>query len=367
MKTIIKNSDLQDNTITIFRYKVEELEQRIISEHELIKKDVAITLGKDLGAMVPPKPEPESQSDIYSGTISGAYNTMATKVRKELQSEIEAIHLIADKEEANRQIDDLDNVLELKQNEARLKKRELDDCDTTLLKKERRYARTRWFLIGIILIDLFISGAAFQSAGYSLIISYLIGGALGIGIFFLSENIRFIIEKGRNKLQKWLITGLVFSGLYIIFYVLGIFRSISFEGNEAFTQAVGPEYFAALNMFFTITTSLVSYFNGLTKEERLIIDHYRIVKEELSLLEQEIQKLKLEIQTIRKRQASSEIARKQIQLYSKDIYQLIQRLYEESLKTFYSTNVICRSDGKTPKFFKNEIPRLASLENLLNQ
>lgn len=363
MKTTVNNKTV-DSNITIFRYKMEALENKLTEAHETIKNDIAIPLGKDLAAMN--KPEPECTKDVYSGVINGAYSKMMMSAKKEMQSEIESHHIISEKEEADKQLTDLSKQLESKETNLRLKKRELEKCDKSLLKRAKRYRWTRLLLMFLVLVDLLLSGVALQSMGYPLVVSYIIGLAIGIGIFFLAENLPEIISKGKTPVQRRLITFAIFCLLFAVFYVLGIFRSTSFSGNEEFGSGIHPLYFVALNMFFSVIASLVVFFNGLKKHEKKTLDEYKLALEDVEQLEVEIDKLKAQIKDVRKTQAESELARRQIQIYAHDIQELIQRFYEESQKTFYSTNLIHRSDGKTPKFFEDEIPQLPSFYRGLN-
>ncbi|HNP66269.1 MAG TPA: hypothetical protein PKH16_00055 [Aequorivita sp.] len=358
MKTNVNK--VSKDSITIFRYKMEDLEQKLVQEHEAVKNGVAIPLGKDLAAMSPSKPEPDCERDVYSGVISGAYSKMMMTAKKELQSEIESYHMVSDKTEAEEQLKALSGELEQKETDLRLKKRELEKCDSSLLKKAQRYQWTRLALIFLVLVDMLLSGTALQSLGYPLIVSYTIGLAIGVGIFFLAENLPEIIAKGRTIIQRWIIAITVFTGLFAIFYVLGIFRSTAFVDASEFKEGINPLYFASLNMFFSIIATLVVYFRGLKKSEKRILDQYRLTKEQVDSLTDEIKFLKENIQKVRKAQAESELARRQIQIYAHDIQELVQRLYEESQKTFYSTNCIHRSDGRTPKFFEYDIPQLPS-------
>jgi hypothetical protein len=367
MKTTVNNNAVTDSSITIFRYKTEELEKKLLAEHETIKSEVAIPLGKDLGAMQPSKPEADCEKDVYSGIISGAYSKMMMTAKKELQSEIESHHIISDETEANVKLKELSTELEKKETDCRLKKRELEKCDNSLLKKDARYKfPTRPALGFFMLVDTLISGTALQAMGYSLITSYVIGLAIGIGIFFLAENLPEIIQKGRNLLEKRLIAIGAFIFLFGVFYVLGIFRSTTFNSGTNFSTGIKPIYFASLNMFFSIIATLVVYFKGLSKSEKKVLDAYRLTKEAVEKLEAEIRTLKDAIIKVREELSSSRLARKQILIYSESIEELIQRFYEESQKTFYSTNCIHRSDGKTPKFFEDDIPRLPSFKNSLN-
>ena len=57
MKTNEKNNVSENSSITVFRYKMDDLEKKLVQEHEIIKNDIAITLAKDLAGMKPSKPE----------------------------------------------------------------------------------------------------------------------------------------------------------------------------------------------------------------------------------------------------------------------------------------------------------------------
>ena len=366
MKTKIKNNVSENNSITVFRYKMADLENKLYQEHEAIKNEIAIPLGKDLGNMKPSKPEADCEKDVYSGVISGAYSKMMMTAKKELQSDIESHHILADKEEADRKLKELETELEKKETDYRLKKRELEKCDNTLKKKAQRYFWSKIILFFFTGVDCVISSSALQSMGYPLITSYIIGLAIGIGIFFTAEHLPEIIDKGKTLWQKRLIAFTVFTVLFIVFYVLGIFRTTTFRGNEVFGNGAGPFYFACLNLFFTAVATLVVYFAGLSRAEKKIWDKYRIAEDEAKALKIEVEELKERITEVRKEQKESELARKQIQIYAHDIQELIQRLFEEAQKTFYSTNCIHRSDGKVPKFFENEIPMLPSFYKGLN-
>lgn len=360
MKTKVKNNVSENNSITVFRYKMADLEQQLLKQHETIKNEIAIPLGKDLGNMQPSKPEANCEKDVYTGVINGAYSKMMMTAKKELQSEIESHHILADKEEADRKLQELETELEKKETDYRLKKRELEKCDNTLKKKAARYKWTRLILFFLVLVDTLISGTALQAMGYPLITSYILGLAIGVGIFFVAEHLPEIISKGKTLWQKRLIALTVFGVLFVVFYVLGIFRTTTFRGNEVFGNGAGPFYFACLNLFFTAVATLVVYFAGLSRAEKKIWDKYRIAEDEANALKKEVGAIKERIAEVRKQQKESELARKQIQIYAHDIQELIQRLYEESQKTFYSTNCIHRSDGRTPKFFEYPIPMLPS-------
>ena len=95
------DSKQKSNNITIFRYKIEDLEKKLTEEHEAIKSTIAIPLAQDLGVMKPSKPEATCEKDVYSGVIEGAYSKMMMTAKKELQSEIESFHIISEKQEAD--------------------------------------------------------------------------------------------------------------------------------------------------------------------------------------------------------------------------------------------------------------------------
>lgn len=362
MKTNRLNKQENDNKMTIYRYQKKDLEDFLYQSHDTIIKDTAIPLGKDLAQRN--KPEVDcAKEQVYCGVISGAYNRLMMKAKTELQSEIEQHHLIADKKKFDDELDLLEKELVEKENETRLCKRDLDQCDNSLLKKEKRYKRIRWFLVFLILTDTLLSSVAMQSMGNSLLVSYFIGLGIGLGIFFISERIPEIIEKGNTRLQKRLIAVSIFSVLGILFYVLGVFRTINFTSSNAFGDGVKPVYFMALNLFFVLVATTVSYFSRPTKKERIILDLWKIKKEELEVLNTKLDKIKNTISSLKDTQMNNELSRKQLLIYAKDIQQLIQHFYEEAQKTFMSTNLIHRSDAKIPEFFSDAIPKLPLFYN----
>jgi len=99
--------------------------RNLIQEHEIIKNDIAITLAKDLAEMKPSKPEAHCIKDVYSGIINAAYFRMMTTVTKEINSEIETHHLVADKLEADKKLQEAEIELEKVETAYRLKKESL--------------------------------------------------------------------------------------------------------------------------------------------------------------------------------------------------------------------------------------------------
>lgn len=346
-----------ENTVTIFRYRQAELEQGLLKQHSVIMEDVSLNLAKDLASLN--KPEPDKKEDHYSDPIFSAYKKMGINTKKELQVDIESHSIIADKEEAETKLKNLGKSLNAKENELRLQTRELEKQGNTLLKRDKRYKTVRFFLIFIILVDTFLSAAALQAMQYSLLASYIIGSAIGIGTFLIAEHLPELIQKGKTVMQRRLIAISSFVVLSGLFYVLGIFRTLSVTGGEVATsEGIKPIYFTCLNLFFVLVSTLAVYFNKLNKKERQKLDEWKLKKETVEKLSKEVQKLTQEIQEIRTKQAEAELTRKQLILYAKDLQALIQSYFEESLKTFYATNLIHRSDGKTPICFSNPMPQL---------
>lgn len=346
-----------ESKVTIFRYRQTELEQGLLKEHSIIMEEVSLNLAKDLASLN--KPEPDKKEDHYSDPIYSAYKKMGINTKKELQVDIESHSIVSDKQEAEAKLKILGKSLNAKQNELRIKLRELDKQDNTLLKRDARYGKIRWFLLFIVLVDTFLSAAALQAMSYSMLASYIIGSAIGIGIFLIAEHLPQMIDKGRTPSQKRLIALASFIVLTLLFYVLGIFRTIAVGGNEvANSEGIKPIYFTCLNLFFVMVSTLAVYFNKLTKKERQKLDEWKLKKEASEKLTKEVASLQEEIQGIRTRQREAELTRKQLIIYAQDLQELIQSYYEESLKTFYATNLIHRTDGKTPVCFSNPILQL---------
>jgi hypothetical protein len=357
MKSLFKQNKSEKEFITIFRHRRTEMEEMLLKAHDSILKDTVIPLAKDLAERN--KPEPDSKSEqAYCGVLSGAYGRLMMLPKTELQTDIETLHIVSDKEEALRQLNVLQPELEDKQNKLRLRRREFEEKDSAHLKKHKRYQRMRIFLIFMILIDMLLSSSALQAMGYPLLTSYIIGLGIGIGIFLIAEYLPNIIRKGRTLWQRRAIAIISFIGLAIIFYVLGVFRSVSLEGTGYVDRNAWPFYFLALNLFFVIVATAVSYFAKLSSEERALLDQWNIAKKVMEALQKEVAELEDKITAITKEQQRSELARKQLLIYAADIQQLIQQLYEEAFKTFMATNLIHRSDGRIPEFFEHDIQKL---------
>lgn len=358
--------NMDNNQIVIHRYKQEVLEDYINKSHQDIVFNTAIPLAKDLAARDLPQLEADNEQ-VFCGVISGAYNKLMMYAKTELQTDIEEHHIALDKKNSNTALVELEGERAKAGNELRLKKREFEKTDgAKLVKKDKRYKNIRWLLIGMVFVDLAISSKALQSMGYNLIISYVVGVAIGISLFLVAEFLPELINKGENSFQKISIAGVAFIILTILFYVLGIFRTISFSGGTAIEEGAKPIYFACLNMFFVIVATMVSYFNKPSKEENEELDNWLVKKDEITTLEIKVANIKKQISETTEQLATSQLSRKQILLYARDIQKLIQQLYEEAFKTFMSTNLIHRSDGKIPKFFSNEVPKLNNFYKSLN-
>lgn len=357
MATKTLNKQNLDDKITIYRYKRENMEDSLYSSHDKIIKETAIALGKDLAERNKPE-ESCNKEQAYCGVISGPYNKLMMQVKTDLQTEIEEHNIVSDNDRFDLELKELGKELTFKENALRLKNRELDKEDNTLLKKEKRYKKMQIGLIFIVLIDMLISSASMQAMGYSLVISYLIGLGIGVGIYFFSERLPLIIAMGRTKMERRAIAIISFSVLAVVFYILGIFRTINFSNGAVIGEGAKPIYFACLNMFFVMVATAVSWFSRLTPQERKTLDQWKLKMEEVKTLQNEIGVLKTKITEMRSAKAHSELSRKQLLLYARDIQELIQKLYEEAFKTFMSTNLIHRSDGKIPKFFNDDVPKL---------
>lgn len=354
-----KSKKSVDNTIQVFRQQEKEVEKLLYKAHDDIMKNTVLSTAKDLAAIN--KPEPDCNNEqAYCGILSGAYGKLMMIPRTELQTEIEYLHIEKEKEETVEKMKILEEQYEEKKNKLRLKTRAVEEQDNTLLKKENRAKLTDVLLALMILVDMLLSSAALQALGYSLIASYGIGLGIGVGIFFISKYIPTLIRKGKTISQQRFIAIAIFLGLATVFYVLGVFRSTTLDASSVISEDLWPFYFMCLNLFFVLVATIANAFTALTSMERQLIDTWRIVKQEKEELEKQTQELQDKIQDLREEQNRNELSRKQLMMYAKDIQLLIQQLYEEAYKTFMSTNLIHRSDGKVPLFYSHPIPKLPS-------
>ena len=344
-----------------YRVKNSELEQELSKRHTVTLKQVSIPLGKDLALRTPCLPEPDCESDNFTGEIQARYSNDLRYAKMELQARIQPEYIDSENILADKKLQELTDEKSNLENERRIKNSDAESCDLGVLKKGLNYNfGLRPLNALVVLLDMFLSSQALQNIGISSAAAYGIGFVIGVGIFFIAENLPDIILKGRSWVERWLIATIIFAVLSAIFLFLGKQRVVGYVGTTLEgSDAIRPIYFASMNMFMTLVVVITAYFGRPTKAQRDIINRYKQGKDEVKRLTVKVKILSEDITKLRAKQSSRQLFRKQITEYERYIYELIQGYFEESIRAFESTNRRYRRDGITPKFFGNPIKPLA--------
>ncbi len=357
------NKNSNDDTI-FFRLKNQKLEDSLKRNHQFSKEQIAIPLGRTLAQMSPCMPEPECEDFSSILEIETRYRSQMREAEVELQTNIQPEYIKSENGLADDEISDLSSQKQKLDNNHRIAQAEVDRCNKAFQRKAKRYNwRIRPLLIITMMLDMLLSGSALESAGLAKGMAYGVGLILGIGIFFLAERLPQIIDKGRTTLEKKIIAISIFSICFIIFYFLGELRVLGFSsGTFAGSHGISPIYFASMNMFMMLIVVIISYFTKPNKEEQVVIDTYKTRKKDVTKLDSKIKNTGDTIKNLKITKARQELTRTQITHYADYIRNLIQGYFEESVRSFQTTNRMYRMDGKTPAFFKYDVPQLPKIK-----
>ncbi len=295
----------------------------------------------------------------FFGSIKSFFAPGIGKIRSILKSALANSALEAAKAElgnkkniAAKEMVDVDNQIRLKRRE----KQKQEEKGNVPVKKMKRWKKLRVFNLFVILLDIALSSQAFQQMGYNFVVSSAIGLGLGLCIYLLSENLPEIIARGRTSMQRWMIGVGVFTGLIIVFYTLGIFRVQGLTASDGI--GASPWSFCILNLFFFSIASTVVLINKPTKAEKIKLDVWNTLLEELK--EQEAKKAKIEGDVERAQEIFNEKqdAFEKVWLYAEDLEALVVNYYEDAIQAYITTNVQFRSDSVIPDGFSENPPRL---------
>jgi hypothetical protein len=288
---------------------------------------------------------------MFLGELKYGYQTLIHKVKTVLQSEVHQRELAQEDKIHSDKIKEYDKEISETINEIRIKKNEFSKADNSLIKKQKRWKLYRIVVFVIVFCDIAISSSAIQQMNYSLITSIFLGATIGTCILLISEHLRRIIDLGKTPKQKKIIAIIIFSFLFLVFYILGYFRSLGIDSDSI---SASPIYFAVIQMFFLITASLTAYINKPTQAEYKIIDVYQTIEEELVTLEKSKTNLQKEKQAELVQKKEIEETKRRLIQYHTDLELQINSKWKQAYQEYCSINMFSRSDNQIPTFFNQE-------------
>jgi hypothetical protein len=332
--------------VKVYHYENAELTASLITEHQILikkSKDLAIDLaGRNL-------PQRDVVSvDPYTGSLREGYNRMIQKSKQVLNPENQGEQLDIEEDDHVKEVHIQEEKIGELANKVRIKENELSKSDNSLEQKARRWNRFyKPFTWVVILADIAISGVAIEQLHYPKWVSLLLASCIGFSILMLSHHLPAIINKGKTPRQKKALAITVLGASFIIFLVLGFFRSMALK-EAHIGHAFG---FSAINFFFLLVATAVSHFNRPTEHDYKTIDAYKLIQEQHKHLSLEKERLELEFKHLNEAFREKEDLRKRIIQYAKDTELTINSMWFECYNDFVQTNLFHRKDGSLPEAF----------------
>ncbi len=341
-----------NQSLSIRTYQLDyQLEQMLESGHthilESARKDAKHLAARNLPALT------SDNLNNYTGKIKAGYERLTAEILQALQpavnfpeAGIDAEYLKSKDTDLNKEIGELDHKNE---NDGYV----LDDFDPNIIKRRIQ--------IGLILTAIILCGEvlfntkSFQVTGESLLFALLLSICISFAVYLLSHAVPLLYKWVKSIWQKRIV---IVSSLVLVtalFTALAIFRSSYLEAHEIHIK---PVYFVVINLFFFIVSTLVSFFVLPTWEE---------IRENASKLKiyQAIQKRKEEIKDRKnqKAQLKDEVRDKtkerlRILYLAQYVINRIEKMYQEAIAAFKSTNMNFREDRKSPSCFNNPVEEM---------
>jgi cation transport ATPase len=220
---------------------------------------------------------------------------------------------------------------------------------------------TAIFTFIIMLGEIIFNTKAFQVIGDNKILALILAITVSFAVFVFSHIASFMYKAAPTPFKRRIVLAGSLVTVTVLFIALAIFRSTYLASNDVH---VSPVYFVIINLFFFIVSALLSFFLLPTWPE--VKEHFKFMKLQnaINRRKDEIQKYKQEKE--KNKEIINEITKVRLQLiyYSNYVAERIRKLYFESLEIFKSTNLVFRTDGKTPQCF-HEIPAEPDIENVM--
>jgi hypothetical protein len=218
---------------------------------------------------------------------------------------------------------------------------------------------TRRIKIAIIVTALILFGdtlfntKSFQIIGENLLFAFLLSICISATVCLFAHFVPFLIKKARTKAKKRLI---VISALLIatgLFFSLGMLRSKYLETHDVH---ISPVYFVMINMFFFITACIFSFFFLPSLEEIKQNAQKKKLQDEIDKRNSQLKILKEQKEKNKAALHDNSKGRIRIIFYANYSMDLIRKMYKESVETFKSTNIRCRTDHHVPDCFSEIVP-----------
>lgn len=349
---------LKLHSTQVEKFTNEKFEHHLQVECDRILHKVAIPLARENAEMNLPKPE-TSVGIPFTRDIRAEFQKLVdfSKDNNPAESEFykkqELEKLFLEKE------NELSESILENDEQIRTKKGEIARKDQTIIEKDEKWNRLRWFLYLIMFADTILTSTVFELLGMNFWGAILIGIGLALSLLYFCEKAPDLIRKGKTKLQRIGIIILLSLIAINVFYWLSKLRIIQLSDNlDVFKEGLNPIIFVAINYFISAVVTIVSYFNKPTEEEQKILNEINRKQKELIKLEEEGKRLYQEKEENTASNFSQKLTSAQVVVYARTCELRIISSYEAVYGKYISTNLNYRKDRLIPVFFNDPPPPL---------
>ena len=218
----------------------------------------------------------------------------------------------------------------------------------------------------IILIgEILFNTKAFQVAGENMLFALIISFSISITVAISAHLASFLYKKAENTFQRRVIIATTLFIVTVVFIALAFLRSIYLESKDVH---ISPFYFVIINLFFFIVSALLSYFILPTWQEIKEGLHKWAKHKAILKRQKQIASLKNEREKIKEILLEKTKNRLRILYYAKYGREVIRKMHTHAVEVFKNTNMLYRSDRKTPDCFSDKLtePDIEDVTMLLN-
>jgi len=341
-----------NQTLAVRTYQLDyQLEKKLESGHASIlensRKNAKHLASRNLPALV------GDNLNNYTGEIKAGYEKLSAEVLQALQpaanlpeASIDAQYMKAKDTDLDKEIGELDHKNENDQYV-------LDDYNPKIIKRRIQ--------IGLIITAIILFGEvlfntkSFQVTGESLLFALLLSICISFAVYLLSHAVPLLYKWVRHTWQRRLVIILSLLLVTGLFTALAIFRSAYLEAHEIHIK---PVYFVIINLFFFIVSTVVSFF---------VLPTWSEIRENSAKLKiyHEIEKRKEQIKDRKnqKAQIKDEVRDKtkerlRILYLANYVVKRIEKMYQEAIAAFKTTNMNFREDRKSPNCFNYPVEEM---------
>lgn len=218
-------------------------------------------------------------------------------------------------------------------------------------------------LVGTLVIfsgEVVFNAKAFQVITESLLFALVLSVAISFCVLVGSHYAAFRYKDARTTFKRRMIVLCSLASATIVFIVIARIRSLYLLNHDI---DINPLYFVVFNLFLFVISAVLSF---------ALLPTWHEVKEEIKHLrldqavkkrERQIEALHSERGKIRDIVLERTKQRMRIVHYMNDTAEQIRKMYFETIEVFKNTNLIYRTDRKTPDCF-SQIPDEPNIEDV---